>query len=159
MLWLAVQSLLGRPLGQVPRSLALLALLLLALLASACSSTPNPSPGTPPQASPGTGCRLSVSITESSGTVWGTVTATAAGTTFVFDAATRSVPVACGTTVDLRERPTDSTNWPFYAWRLGSRKVTSTSASTVVNGVAHVDAVFAPAPGAIASPTASAAGN
>lgn len=144
---------------QGPHHLASALLLSGALLLSACASNPASAPGGAPQASPGTGCRLTVTITSTAGTVRGTVRATASGTTYTFDGASRTVTVPCGVRVELRERPTDSTDWPFHAWKMGSRVVHGTSTSTIVTAAVQVAAIFVAGPGVTVSPAASPSGN
>lgn len=141
------------------RSLVWAALLPGAVLISACATPSAPSAGAAPQASPGTGCQLTVSITAASGTVWGSVTAAVSGSTVVFDGASRSITVPCGAKVELSERPTDSTDWPFHGWRVGTKTVAATRTSAVVTAAVQVLAIFVPAPGLTASPTSSPSGN
>ncbi|MGC1184396.1 MAG: hypothetical protein WBA31_04485 [Candidatus Dormiibacterota bacterium] len=136
-----------------------LCLLSAALLLSACGANPATAPGAAPQASPGTGCQLTVTITATAGTVWGTVSATESGTTYTFAGASRTITVPCGVRVELRERPTDSTDWPFHAWKMGSRVVHATSTSTIVTAAVQVSAIFVAAPGTTVSPAASPSDN
>ncbi|HUY56637.1 MAG TPA: hypothetical protein VMV12_02265 [Candidatus Micrarchaeaceae archaeon] len=131
----------------------------LTLSATGCGSSPTPNAGLLPQASAGTSCRLTVSITSSLGRTWGTVTATSGGTSFTFGRATRSVSIPCGATVELAERPTDSNSWSFLDWRVGDRTAKGTTASTVVNGSIQVSAVYVLAAPSTGPPTPSASGN
>ncbi|HUY07978.1 MAG TPA: hypothetical protein VMW80_00790 [Candidatus Dormibacteraeota bacterium] len=159
--WPAADAL---PRAHDSRSLPFRALLLavalgLAITTQGCASSSAIRPGAPPQASAGTSCRLTVTITTTSGTTWGTVTATSGGASFTFGQATRTIGIPCGATVKLTELPTDSNSWPFHGWRVGAKKVTGTSTSTVVSGADAVDAVYVlSAPGST-SPTATASGN
>ncbi|HEY6538327.1 MAG TPA: hypothetical protein VI138_04710 [Candidatus Dormibacteraeota bacterium] len=117
-------------------------LLALGCLVAGCAPGASPDPGTPPQASAGTGCQLTVAITSTGGTAWGTVTVLAVGRVFTFARAERTVTVPCGATVGFKERPTDSTDWPFQGWQLGKKMVVATSWRTVVTGAVRVTAVY-----------------
>jgi hypothetical protein len=139
------------------RCLLLAAAVAVALTVQGCTSTPVR--GSPPQASAGTSCPLTVTITSSLGTTWGTVTAAEGGSTFTFGQATRTVGIPCGATVHLSERPTDSNSWPFHDWRVGTEKVIGTSTSTVVTGAVEVNAVYVLGAPDSAVPTPSASGN
>jgi hypothetical protein len=131
----------------------------LAITTQGCTSNTADSPLPAPQASAGTSCRLTVSITTTSGTTWGTVTATSGGATLTFGQASRTVSLPCGATVKFTELPSDSNSWTFYGWRVGPKSVTGSSTSTVVTGAEMVDAVYVlSAPGAT-SPTVPASGN
>ncbi|MGH7609930.1 MAG: hypothetical protein ACREOD_08390 [Candidatus Dormibacteria bacterium] len=124
----------------------------LALLAGlgALAGCTGPPANSTPQAQPGTDCRLVVAITTSHGTTWGTVAARVGGRRLAFTGPERSVAVSCRVTARLSETPTDSAAWPFAAWLIGSHSTASVHASTLVNGVVRVRAVYAPA--AAASP-------
>ena len=143
----------------IRRWLLAAALFALALTAPACTTTSSPIPKNSPQASAGTSCRLTVSITTTSGTTWGTVTATSGGTSFTFGSANRTVSLPCGATANLKERPTDSNSWPFHDWQVGTERVTGTSTSTVVNGADQVSAVYVSGALGAASPTPSGSGD
>jgi len=152
----------ARYLAAIPcaiRGLLAAAALALAITLPGCASTSTPNPGSPPQASAGTSCRLTVTITTASGTTWGTVTATTGGATFTFGQAIKTVNIPCGATVQLSERPTDSNNWPFHDWQVGPKTVTGTSTSTVVTGAVQVNADYSPTAASPASPTPSASAN
>lgn len=141
------------------RGLLLAAALGLAITTQGCATNPAASPLRVPQASAGTSCRLTVSITSTAGTTWGTVTAVSAGATLTFAQASRTIGLPCGATVKFTELPTDSNSWTFYGWRVGPRSVSGSTTSTVVAGTETVEAVYVlSAPGST-SPTAPASGN
>ncbi|MGH7693150.1 MAG: hypothetical protein ACRENY_09220 [Candidatus Dormibacteria bacterium] len=145
--------------GGRPRLPAVRLALLMGLLALAGCGAPGAPRSAAPHASAGTACRLTVSITTSGGTTWGTVTVTAAGRHFTFGRATRSVRVPCGASVSLSQRPTNSTVAPFRGWEVGGTPVASSVTSTVVNGAFLVRALYRPSVEPTASPTAATSAN
>jgi hypothetical protein len=80
--------------------------------------------------------RLTVNITATGGTVWGTVTVRY---TFQGHTVTRATSQAAstftiprGVTVHLQQQPSSASNWPFKQWTIGQRsKASSTGAAAV----------------------------
>jgi len=131
----------------------------LAFTIQGCGAAPAAQTDSAPQASAGTSCRLTVSITTTSGTTWGAVTAASGSATFSFGGARRTVGIPCGAKVQLRESPTDSNSAPFQLWRVGSRTVMGTRTSTVVTGPVEVQAVYRVVGLSSPTPTPSPSGN
>lgn len=115
------------------RMLALLALLAI----PACASAALPAPTTAPTATvqgAGAGsrtCTLTVQITASGSTVWGTVTAAYDGTARTLSGATQVVSVPCGTSVTLTQKPNSPTTWPFKGWQASGVSVATPTAASI----------------------------
>jgi hypothetical protein len=96
-------------------------------------------------------CPLEVDITQADGTVWGTVTASYAGVSQTLSAASQSLPLPCGTSVVLTERPVDPADWPFAGWSLQTPTGATGSANTTLelrlDGPTTVGANYEPATG------------
>ena len=84
------------------------------LLLAACGGA-TPTAG----ASNGTGsnCALTIKITQTTPTVWGTVTVSSgAGASDSVTSANKVLKFPCGSALTLRESPAQATTWPFKDW-------------------------------------------
>jgi hypothetical protein len=94
--------------------------------------------------------RLRVSITTTSGTVWGNVTAS-------YSYRHKSIKRSCtatkcqlqipnGAKMHLTQVPTDATTWPFKAWQIrsskGTRTLTTRSIKVKMTGTLAITAVY-----------------
>jgi len=136
----------------------------LGLAATGCGAGPSAGSSSAPNPSAGTSCSLTVDITASAGSAsaWGTVSATTAGSSYTFSRPSQTVSVSCGSLLQFRQTPTNSTTWRFREWRIqgasDTRARTSLVLSTVVNGVDRVSAVYV-AVGSASSPTPAPSAN
>lgn len=85
---------------------------------SASTSTSTATPAT---------CALTVDITTSASTPWGTVTAAYGSTSHSLDTPNQTLRVPCGTAVTLSEIPASSGSWPFSGWTVATASGSTTS--------------------------------
>jgi hypothetical protein len=127
---------------------------LLAVTGCAASTAPTstrvpttvPAAATASSAQASGNCTLTVNITASGSTVWGTVTATDNGTTHTLAAASQVVSVPCGTSVSLTQKPSSPSTWPFQGWQSSAASVPTPTAATIhltVTGPTTVTAEYA----------------
>lgn len=79
---------------------------------------------------------VTITITNTGGTVWGSVTASYtykhAKMTKTCTTATCALRIPQGVTARLSQTPTDSSTWPFQSWTINSKGHTSTKTSASV---------------------------
>jgi plastocyanin len=93
---------------------------------------------------------ITITITSTSGTVWGSVTAAYtyknAKTTKTCSTSSCALRIPQGVTARLSQTPTDSSTWPFQSWTVNSkghtRTKTNASIKLKVTGKTTVSAVY-----------------
>jgi|GEM_PF-5349371 len=140
--------------GLLRRALPLAVGLLVPLFAAACGSTPassapHPKSTASAHSSKGNTCALTVDITTTSGTTWGTVDVRYGSTSKTASGASQTYTVPCGSSVSLTQSATSQATWPFSDWTISgdgsaapSSPATGNSLTLTVSAPTTVTAVY-----------------